>query len=117
MEIITQVPTSKISIGPLLKILLMTRIHLWNATLIKICQKKILKKKMISTQKVTEEKIQHLQNDNFEDIATTSENHDVNNEEIPIAVNRAGELIARTSQIVDYQQREPLGCCCSSRKK
>jgi len=43
-----------------------------------------------------------------EDMNNISISDEASDKEIPIGVNQAGELIARTSQIVDYQQRSQL---------
>ena len=51
---------------------------------------------------------EHLEINDSEDLNNISVSDETSNKEIPIGVNQVGELIARTSQIVDYQQRSQL---------
>ena len=51
---------------------------------------------------------EHLETNDSEDLNNISDSDEASNNEIPIGVNQTGELIARTSQIIDYQQRSQL---------
>jgi len=56
----------------------------------------------------SEDIIEGIEIDEMEDLDEGSITNEINDKEIAIKVNQSGELIACTSQVVDYQQRSQL---------